>query len=147
MHVCESYCRLSIGQSCPHLHLSSQIKHAAAYTCILKARGGHQRCKWVFSWTQTQCGCTSLISKELEFPCNIHAGTLFWWEKPIQKNALASHMEERWKLPTWFFESCEDGLSAGVLGICELHHTVVISLVEAKHSAGVICFCKGRAEK
>lgn len=55
--------------------------------------------------------------------------------------------EERRKLPTWLFESCEDGLSAGVLGICELHHTVVISLVEAKHSAGVIRFCKGRAKK
>lgn len=50
------------------------------------------------------------------------------------------------KRPTWLFESGEDRLSAGVLGICELHHTVVISLVEAKHSAGVICFCKGRLE-
>lgn len=51
------------------------------------------------------------------------------------------------KQPTWLFESGEDRLSAGVLGICELHHTVVISLVEAKHSAGVIRFCKGRLEK
>lgn len=40
----------------------------------------------------------------------------------------------------WLFESCEDGLPAGVLGIRELHHTVVISLVVAKHSAGVIRF-------
>lgn len=51
------------------------------------------------------------------------------------------------KQPTWLFEGSEDGQSAGVLGICELHHTVVISLVEAKHSAGIICFCKGGAEK
>lgn len=51
------------------------------------------------------------------------------------------------KQPTWLFESGEDGLSAGVLGICELHHTVVVSLVEAKHSTGVICFCKGRLEQ
>lgn len=55
--------------------------------------------------------------------------------------------EEGQKPPTWLFERCEDGLSAGVLGICELHHTVVISLVQAKHGIAVVRVWKRRAEK
>lgn len=90
---CESYCRLSIGQICPHLCLSSQIKHAAANTCTLKAGGGVNGFPLK---TQTQGGCASLISKELEFSSNIHPGTLFWWEKPIQ-NDEPSPMEEHVK--------------------------------------------------
>lgn len=41
---------------------------------------------------------------------------------------------------TCLFKSCEDGLSAGVLRICELHHTIVVCLIQTKHSTGVLGF-------
>lgn len=47
---------------------------------------------------------------------------------------------------TWLFESCEDGLSADVLRICELHDAIVVCLIETKHSARVLCFCEGEQE-
>lgn len=102
-----------------------------------------------------QHGLICLVSKDSSFSCNNLAAALledyFGGEKPVENKALGSwksmYRRERKKQPTWLFESGENGLSAGVLRICELHHAVVISLVEAKHSIGVICFCKGGADK
>lgn len=39
-----------------------------------------------------------------------------------------------------FFERREDRQSAGVFGIRELHHTVVLRLVETKNSVGILSF-------
>ena len=48
---------------------------------------------------------------------------------------------------TWLFQSCEDGLSAGVLGIRELHDTIVVCLIQTKHSAGLLRFWEGKGRR
>lgn len=62
---------------------------------------------------------------------------------PHQQDA-AHHRQQHHhgiRTPTtlWFFQSGEDGLSAGVFRIRELHDTVVFCLIETEHRAGVLC--------
>lgn len=40
----------------------------------------------------------------------------------------------------WLFKGSEDGLAAGVLRISKFHHTIVVCLIETKHSSGLVCF-------
>lgn len=49
--------------------------------------------------------------------------------------------------PTWLFKSCEDGLSAGVLRVRELHHAVVVRLVQTKHRPRLVRSCRMEREK
>lgn len=39
---------------------------------------------------------------------------------------------------TWFFQSGEDRLSAGVLRVRELHETIIVRLIETQHGTGHI---------
>lgn len=48
---------------------------------------------------------------------------------------------------TWLFESSEDGLSTGVLRICELHDAVVVRLIQTEHSIWVVLFWKGERKQ
>lgn len=50
--------------------------------------------------------------------------------------------------PTWLLQSGEDGQSAGVLRVRELHDTVIVCLVETQHGGRVVRFYgrRSRAE-